>query len=79
MWGGSTRCLPTVSASKLALWLCWLTRKELASRVSVAAEFVKPGADFTSITGKQRKHLNLVGLMWNMTLVVVLEGRVRQR
>lgn len=39
---------------------------------------MKPGTDFAYMTGKQRKHLNLAGLMWNVTLMVVLEGRVRQ-
>lgn len=27
---------------------------------------MKPGADFTSVTGKQRKYLNVVDLTWNV-------------
>lgn len=41
--------------------------------VSVVDGFGKPGSDFKHISGK---HLYLVGLMWNMTLMVVLRAEL---
>lgn len=41
--------------------------------VSVVDGFGKPGSDFKYISGK---HLYLVGLTWNMTLMVVLRAEL---
>ena len=73
----TTRCLPTAPASSLAPWLRWLTCEELAGRFSVGL-VLQPNSGFTCSPGKQRKHLKLVGLVWKMTLIVVLGGRVRE-
>lgn len=66
--------MPAISVSFQTCSLALLVNlKERAGGVSVVDGFGKPGTDFIYTT---EKHLNLVGLTWNMILMVELRAEL---